>query len=51
MRAIGIDVHHDLCEVAISEGGRLRSVGAVADARATTDRLDAASWPGCLGPT
>src|SRR5450759_2665969 len=29
MRAIGIDVHQDFCEVAISEGGRLRSAGRV----------------------
>src|SRR5665647_1327958 len=29
MRAIGIDVHRDFCEVAISEGGRLRSAGRV----------------------
>src|SRR5664280_433201 len=30
MRAIGIDVHRDFCEVAVSEGGRLRSAGRVA---------------------
>ena len=29
MRAIGIDVHRDSCEVAISEGGELRSAGRV----------------------
>ena len=29
MRAIGIDVHRDFCEVAISEGGLLRSAGRV----------------------
>ena len=29
MRAIGIDVHRDFCEVAISEGGQLRSAGRV----------------------
>ena len=29
MRAIGIDVHRDFCEVAISEGGELRSAGRV----------------------
>ena len=29
MRAIGIDVHRDFCELAISEGGRLRSAGRV----------------------
>jgi transposase len=29
MRAIGIDVHRDFCEVAVSEGGRLRSAGRV----------------------
>ncbi len=30
MRAIGIDVHRDFCELAISEDGRLRSAGRVA---------------------
>jgi len=30
MRAIGIDVHRDFCEVAISEDGQLRSAGRVA---------------------
>jgi len=30
MRAIGIDVHGDFCEVAICEGGCLRSAGRVA---------------------
>ena len=31
MRAIGIDVHRDFCEVAISEGGELRiTVGDIA---------------------
>ena len=29
MRTIGIDVHRDFCEVAISEGGELRSAGPV----------------------
>jgi hypothetical protein len=29
MRAIGIDVHRDFCEMAVSEGGRLRSAGRV----------------------
>ena len=29
MRAIGIDVHRDFCEVAVSEGGHLRSAGLV----------------------
>jgi transposase len=29
MRAIGIDVHRDFCELAISENGRLRSAGRV----------------------
>src|SRR5665811_302342 len=29
MRAIGIDVHRDFCEVAVSEGGHLRSAGRV----------------------
>jgi transposase len=30
MRFIGLDVHRDFCEVAISEGGRARSAGRVA---------------------
>jgi transposase len=30
MRFIGLDVHRDFCEVAISEGGRARSTGQVA---------------------
>jgi transposase len=30
MRSIGLDVHREFCEVAISEGGRARSVGRVA---------------------
>jgi hypothetical protein len=30
MRSIGIDVHRDFCEVAVSEDGRLRSAGRVA---------------------
>ena len=30
MRAIGLDVHRDFCEVAISEAGEVRSAGRVA---------------------
>jgi hypothetical protein len=30
MRGIGIDVHRDLCEVAIAEGGSVRMAGRVA---------------------
>jgi transposase len=37
MRSIGLDVHRDFCEVAISEGGRARSAGGVATTR---DRLE-----------
>jgi transposase len=29
MRCIGLDVHRDFCEVAIAEGGRLRSAGRI----------------------
>jgi transposase len=29
MRFIGLDVHRDFCEVAISDGGRARSAGRV----------------------
>ena len=28
--SIGLDVHHDFCEVAVAEGGRARSAGRVA---------------------
>ena len=27
MRAIGLDIHRDFCEVAIAEGGRVRGAG------------------------
>ena len=30
MRAIGLDVHLEFCEVAIAEGGELRSAGRIA---------------------
>ena len=30
MRFIGLDVHRDFCEIAISEGGKARSAGRVA---------------------
>ncbi len=30
MRAFGLDVHRDFCEVAIAEGGAIRSAGRVA---------------------
>ena len=30
MRAIGLDVHRDFCEVAIAEGGKVRSAGRIA---------------------
>jgi hypothetical protein len=36
-RFIGLDVHRDCCEVAISEGGPARSAGRVATRR---DRLE-----------
>jgi len=39
MRAIGIDVHRDFCEVAISEGGRLRSAGRVPSTPAELELL------------
>lgn len=29
MRCIGLDIHRDFCEVAIAEGGRVRSAGAL----------------------
>ena len=39
MRAIGIDVHRDFCEVAISEGGQLRSAGRVPSTPADLELL------------
>lgn len=36
-RAIGLDVHRDFCEVAIAEGGEVRSVGRV---QTTPERLE-----------
>ncbi len=39
MRAIGIDVHRDFCEVAISEGGQLRSAGRVPSTPAELELL------------
>ena len=30
MRSIGMDVHRDFCEVAISDGGKARSAGRIA---------------------
>ena len=36
-RAIGLDVHRDFCEVAIVEGGALRSAGRIAT---TPERLE-----------
>src|SRR6266516_2169997 len=37
MRAIGLDVHLDFCEVAISEGGEVRSAGRI---ETTPERLE-----------
>ena len=34
MRFIGLDVHKDFCEVAISDGGKARSAGRVKTTRA-----------------
>lgn len=34
MRFIGLDVHQDFCDVAISEGGKARSAGRVKTSRA-----------------
>ncbi|MDP8908300.1 MAG: IS110 family transposase [Chloroflexota bacterium] len=45
MRAIGLDVHQEFCEVAIAEGGRVRSAGQIAT-KPEQLRLFAAS----LGP-
>jgi transposase len=41
MRAIGIDVHRDFCEVAVSEGGHLRSAGRVPSTPAELELLGA----------
>lgn len=45
MRAIGIDVHGDFCEVAISEGGELRSAGRVASRPAELELFAASLAP------
>src|SRR6266516_1983747 len=45
MRAIGLDVHLDFCEVAISEGGEVRSAGRIAT---TPERIEL--FAGSLGP-
>ncbi|MCA1680453.1 MAG: IS110 family transposase [Actinobacteria bacterium] len=45
MRAIGLDVHLDFCEVAIVEGGALRSSGRIAT---TPEQLEL--FAGSLGP-
>jgi len=46
MRAIGIDVHRDFCEVAISEGGRLRSAGRVPSTPEQLELLGVSLAPG-----
>ena len=45
MRAIGIDVHRDFCEVAISEGGQLRSAGRVPSTPEELELLAASLGP------
>ena len=45
MRAIGIDVHRDFCEVAVSEGGHLRSAGRVASRPAELELFAASLAP------
>ncbi len=45
MRAIGIDVHRDFCDVAISEGGELRSAGRVPSTRHDLELLGASLSP------
>lgn len=44
MRSIGLNVHRDFCEVAISDGGKARSAG-----RITTDREDPELFAQSLG--
>ena len=34
MRHIGLDVHRDFCEVAIAEGGKVRSAGRISTTKA-----------------
>jgi len=43
MRCIGLDVHRDFCEVAIAEGGQVRSAG-----RFSTDPVSVTRWAGEL---
>ena len=37
MRSIGLDVHRDFCEVAIVEGGKVRSAGRIETTPATLE--------------
>src|SRR3954462_6368864 len=48
-RFIGLDVHRDFCEVAISEGGPARSAGRVATRRGPLPLVPAAPAPGGPG--
>jgi len=45
-RAIGLDVHRDFCEVAIADGGEVRSAGRIA-----TDPAALELFAGSLAPT
>ncbi len=41
MRAIGLDIHRDFCEVAIADGGRVRAAGRVGTAPAEIEAFAA----------
>jgi hypothetical protein len=45
VRAIGLDVHRDFCEVAIAEAGKVRSAGRIASATSTIAFSAASSAP------
>jgi len=46
MRAIGLDIHRDFCEVAIAEGGRVRAAGRVGTAPAEIEAFARGLGPG-----
>src|SRR2546422_11653851 len=67
MRSIGLDIHRDFCEVAIAEGGEIRSPGRIEMTPAALELLGASlchddrvalevsgnawRWPGSSDPT
>jgi hypothetical protein len=48
VRFIGLDIHRDFCEVAISEGGKARSTGRI-DTSPQALELFAGTWLPMIG--